>query len=352
MIIEKLKSARKSAGLSLRELQAEIEDAVSAQAIGKYERGEMKPTPEILDKIASALGVSKEYLASEDKIKLGSIEFRENFIRSKKEEEQVESKVLSQVKNYLEIEEILRVNTIEWDQPHEFPYLIKDFKDVELAAHKLRDDWKLGSDPIQNFSEFLEDRGIKVIFLSLPESVAGVTCYIHREGLKKVPAIIINNGITVERQRFTLAHELGHLVLENKSTNDNEKVCQRFASAFLMPDRILSSTLGKNRQSISLGELASLKAFFGVSIQAIVYRCKDLEIINNATYQSLYRSFSKYGWLKPPYKEPGELKPEKTERFRRLCFRALSEKIINQNKASELLGIPVEQVESEMNPVY
>ena len=118
-----------------------------------------------------------------------------------------------------------------------------------------------------------------------------------------------------------------------------------------MPGRILLSTLGKNRQSISLGELVSLKVFFGVSIQAIVYRCKDLEIINNDAYQYLYRSFSKHGWLKPPYKEPGELKPEIPERFKRLCFRALSEKIINQDKASELLGIPVEKVESEMNPV-
>jgi Zn-dependent peptidase ImmA (M78 family) len=349
MLVEKLRTARKSAGLSLRELQAKIGNAVSAQAIGKYERGEMRPGREILDALASALGVSIDYLISEEQIKLGAIEFRENFIRSKKEEAQIEAKILSHVRNYLEIEEILQVDTIEWDQPREFPFIVKDHKDVELAAHKLRDDWKLGSDPIPHLAEFLEDRGIKVIFLALPESVAGVTCFVHRERQKYVPTIVINDSITVERQRFTLAHELGHLVLENKSTIDKENICNRFASAFIMPDRILWATLGKNRRSISLGELVSLKLFFGVSIQAIVYRCKDLDIINKTTYQYLYRSFAIRGWLKPPYHEPGVLKPETYERFQRLCFRALAEEMISPEKAAELLGTTIDQVSTQMN---
>ena len=61
MLGEKLRAARKSLGLSLRDLQAKLGKVVSAQAIGKYERGEMRPSPEILGQLADALGVPIEY---------------------------------------------------------------------------------------------------------------------------------------------------------------------------------------------------------------------------------------------------------------------------------------------------
>jgi len=336
------------AGLSLRDLQAKIGNKVSAQAIGRYERGEMRPGPDVLTFLADALGVSEQYFTSPEGIRLGRIEFRENFIRSKKEESQVEAKVLNHVRHYIEIEELLHIETMEWDRPRESPFSVRDFKDAELIAHKVREDWNLGDDPIPNLSEFLEDRGIKVIFLDLPDSVAGVACYIHRESLKKVPVIVVNENIKGERQRFTLAHELGHLILENKSNVEGESICNRFASAFLMTDRILWSTLGKHRKSISLGELISLKLLFRVSIQAIVYRCKDLSIISQTTYRNLYRDFALRGWLKPPYDEPESLPHETSERFRRLCYRALAEEAISLEKASELLETPMEKLSAQM----
>jgi Zn-dependent peptidase ImmA (M78 family) len=350
MLVDKLKTARKSAGLSLRDLQAKIGNAVTAQAIGKYERGEMQPGPKVLGLLATALGVSKEYLSTTGGIQLRSIEFRENFTKGKKEEALAKASVLNQIQRYLEIEELLHVETVEWDEPEEFPFPVSDLKDAEVAAYKLRDDWKLGNDPITNLAEFLEDRGIKVISMSLPESIAGVMCSAYLDNQKKVPAIVLNKNTTGERQRFTLAHELGHLVLECSNLElSAEKACHRFASAFLMPYRILWATLGKHRQSVSLGELVSLKKFFGVSIQALTYRCKDLNIISQSMYRNLYAEYSKRGWLEPPYDEPERIQPEETHRFRRLCFRALAEEVISRDKAAQLLGIDAEQIIPEMN---
>ena len=349
MLGEKLKAARRRAGLSLRELQERIGNKVTAQAIGKYERGKMQPSTDILISLASALGTSEKYFISSTAIQLGEIEFRENFIRSKKDQDQVKAIILKRVENYIEVEELLQVKTTEWDQPRDFPFVVRDVKDVELAAYKIRDDWKLSDDPIPHLAEFFEDRGIKVVSLSLPESIAGVTCFIHREHYNSIPAIVINKGITGERQRFTLAHELGHLVLDNKSKLDNENICNRFASAFHMPERTLWAVLGKHRHSISLGELKSLKKYFGLSVQAIVYRCKDLRIINYKTYQNLYREFAQRGWLKPPYPEPELIDHEETHRFKRLCFRALSEEIISKEKAAELLNMTSDQINDEMD---
>ena len=59
--------------------------------------------------------------------------------------------------------------------------------------------------------------------------------------------------------------------------------------------------MGKRRSTIPLGELLALKHVFGVSIQALTYRCRDLQIINQATYRALFSEFDRLGWRTPPY---------------------------------------------------
>jgi Zn-dependent peptidase ImmA (M78 family) len=101
--------------------------------------------------------------------------------------------------------------------------------------------------------------------------------------------------------------------------------------------------IGKQRTMISLGELFRLKKLFGASFQAIVYRCHDLGIIPNTAYRRLFQVFNERGWRKPPFEEPGALKPseEEPQRMQGLCFRALSEGLIGEAKAAEILGISV-----------
>ena len=69
-----------------------------------------------------------------------------------------------------------------------------------------------------------------------------------------------------------------------------------------------------------VGELLELKRVFGVSAQAIAYRCKDLGIIGPGVYRILFQTFARLGWRSPPYEEPHPLPAEKPHRFRRLCF--------------------------------
>lgn len=346
MVNENLRRARMKAGLSLRQLEERIGRKVSAQAIGKYERGEMQPTTKVLEVLAGALGISVNYLASSHTIKLGTIEFRENkLIRSKSDEKLVEGTINYQLMRYLRVEELVETSTKEWDRPRQFPFPVRSIMEAEWAAHRVRDDWNLGNDPIPHLSDFLEERGFKVILVDMPESIAGVTCFVENNLGPKLPVIVTSNRITGERQRFTIAHELGHLLLDIVNPSINiEKACDKFAGAFLMPERVLWETLGKKRKSISIGELLVLKRFLGVSVQALTYRTRDLGIINDYTYRSLYSEFSKRGWLKPPYSEPSPVQTEIPHRFTRLCFRALSEEIIDEHSAAELLDIPITQL--------
>lgn len=348
MIGKRLNIARISAGLSLRDLSEKSGNIVSAQAIGKYERDEMMPGSKILISLAEALGVSVEYLVGQSDIQLEGVEFRKNKITSKKEEAQVEAAVLSHLERYLEVEEILHASSLEWEKPREAPYPVREMAEAEIAAMNMRDHWDLGTNPIPALAEFLEERGIKVMSLPFPESVSGLTCWAKRQSGKRVPVIVMNETDTGERQRFTLSHELGHMVMDVVGKLDEEKASHRFAGAFLMPAETIRSEIGKNRNSIGMGELFALKQLFGVSVQAIAYRCKDLGIIKQPMFGRLFDFFTEKGWRAPPYPEPLPMPKEQPRRFRRLCFRALAENALSEPKGAELLGISVRQLSREM----
>ena len=99
--------------------------------------------------------------------------------------------------------------------------------------------------------------------------------------------------------------------------------------------------------------LVALKKRFGVSIQAIAYRCKDIGIINQSAFGRLFKIFSERGWRTAPYEEPGRMKPELEEpkRFERLCYRALAEGVIGEARAAELLGITVRELDARLDQI-
>ena len=117
MIGTRLKVARTAAGLSLRRLEARIGNLVTAQAIGKYERNESVPGSAVLIALADALDVSVDYLAGDQEMVLEAVEFRKKKITSRREEAQVEAKVLHLLERYLLVEDLLGLRSVEWHSP-------------------------------------------------------------------------------------------------------------------------------------------------------------------------------------------------------------------------------------------
>ena len=349
MIGRRLTLARTSAGLSLRALAEKIDNLVSAQAISKYERDEMMPGSKVLIALARALATTETYLLSTGEFKLTGMEFRKKEISGAKEEATVEAMTLGAVERYLEIEDILGVPSATWALPMGAPFPVRDLAEAECAASRLRAAWSLGTERIPNLAEFLEERGVKVLVLPLPQHVSGILARIRKGQGGDIPVVLINDSITGERQRFTLAHELGHLLLEPHPGLDGEKAAHRFGSAFLMPAEVLWSEVGKHRTSISFGELFQLKQIFKVSVQAIAYRCKDLGIFGDALFRELFKAFSEKGWRKPPYPEPMPVGKEVPRRFERLCYRALAEGNMSEARAAELLGLSVRELNQRMD---
>lgn len=350
MIGNRLKRARDALGLSLRELESALNGQVSAQAIGKYERNEMMPSSTVLLALAKALQVSPEHLLKERTIELAGVDFRKAPQAGAKEERAAESAVLEKVERYLELEELMPGGDLAWSAPDGVEFEIHRVEDAEQAAESLRNLWALGIDAIPIMAELLEEKGIKVIALNLPENVSGSKAFVKRPQYQDVPVIVVNEHHNGERQRFTLAHELAHLVLRftELSEADQEKAADRFAGAFLMAKDMMLSLLGAHRTSISLGELAELKKIFKVSIASLVVRCSQLGVLPKATYGRLWAQIRDLGWNGPTSNEPHPFKAEVPQRMERLCLRAVAEGAITEPKAAELLNISIRALDRKL----
>lgn len=351
MIGERIKLARKRAGLSLRDLADRMGGAVSAQAIGKYERGEMAPSSEVLIGLSKALGVSIAYLMSPQQVELGSVEFRTHSSTSAKDRARVETEVLEWVEGYLQIESVLELNSAQWKKPKGMPRRIHSADEAEELAKELRDIWDLGIDPIPNMTELLEEKGIKVLIAELPSRVSGFTCMVQRPGsAEKIPVIVVNRSFSLERRRLTLAHELGHRVIDSASTDSRslENWCNRFAGAFLVPQKHFEKEIGTRRSAIGYREIMVFKRLYRISAAALLVRMNQLGVISDSSLQYAFRTMASPWRTKEP--EPLEKpvdqgKYEMPRRFERLVYRALSEDLISMGKAAELLRKPVKAIE-------
>jgi Zn-dependent peptidase ImmA (M78 family)/DNA-binding XRE family transcriptional regulator len=352
MIADRIRLARNKAGFSLRELATEMDDLVTAQAIGKYERGEDIPSSKVLNALAKALGVSLSYLLDTQGIVLSGVEFRTKSNTTAKDRAHVETEVLEWIERYLQIELVLDLDSSKWHCPVPCPVKFNGIGEAEKLARDVREAWKLGLDPIPNMTELLEEKGLKVLTVPLPDRVSGFTCLVGRgEGQPDLPVIVVNDQFSLERRRLTLAHELAHRLIDTDclSAKDEEKAANLFAGAFLMSREHLLNEVGKHRNALGYSEIVDLKHVYRVSGVALLMRLRQLDVISESTLIYAFKTIAR-GWRT---QEPEELeKPakrgqrERARRFERLSYRALAEGLISLNKAAELLRLPVAEVEA------
>ena len=214
-------------------------------------RARCRPVP-----ATSAAG--RPRLLSDQVEELEGVEFRKHSRTSARDRARVEAEVIDRLQRYLTIEEILDVDSGAW-RPFR-PRLLTAEEDGEALGDTLRERWKLGVDPIPNMTSLLEDRGIKVLVVALPEGVSGLTCLVSRKRRKdKVPVIVVNQQVTLERRRLTLAHELAHRLIDSQSPLDQERTANIFAGAFLVPRAHLVQEIGSHRTALGYRELLTTR---------------------------------------------------------------------------------------------
>ncbi len=343
MVGERIKQARLMRRMSLRAVAGEL--GLSATAISKYEKGTVTPGSKTLLQLARALDVGVEFFLRPTLV--GDIvpAFRKKSCLARKEEAAMLASIRDCLERYLETESITSLQTPCFALPRGFPQKLEAIDEVEQAAVDLREAWQLGLDPIENLVQLVEDKGIKVVLVEGESAFDACTFVAGTDGTP--PVIALRKGLPGDRMRFSLAHELGHLLLEITGEEDAERVANRFAGALLVPEEAARFELGEHRRRLDFYELHLLKHKYGLSMQAWIYRAKDLGIISYSLFRSLNQEFRARGWHT---KEPGEAHPsEHPMRLEVLVMQALAEGSISEKRAGELLGRPFSEYKQEVS---
>jgi transcriptional regulator with XRE-family HTH domain len=336
---ERIRGARKKKGLNQRNLAKMV--GVSAQAISKYENNIITPTSSNLLNISKALNVKTEYFFRSTRIKVPEPVFRCAVKIGKKEE----SKILFSIEDWLErykIAEYIMGDVAIFKQPS-INRKIQNIEDVERVAIDLRKEWNLGFDAIESLISTLENHGIKIGIFTESDRFDALLVLVD----KSTPVIVVNGNPKGDRQRLNIAHELGHLILDICNSDlDIEAVALRFGAAFIFPANTAKLEFGIKRKKISLVELHELKHKYGLSMQSLIHRAEELEIISTNQSVKYLNIFMKENWK---ITEPGKQYPAESQtRFEKIINRGICEEIISISRAEEILGIPMKDIGNKL----
>ena len=203
--------------------------------------------------------------------------------------------------------------------PHEphFPALdIDEYESPEQVAQLVRATWELPRGPIRNLADVIEAAGGIIVMMDLETPKIDA---VSQRTPELPPIFFLDRSKPADRCRFTLAHELGHIVMHRTPTPDAESEADRFAAEFLMPGREIKGDL----RNLTIPKAAALKLQWRVAMQAIIRRARDTGAITQSKYQSLCVRISQLGYRK---NDPNPIEPETPKMLRQIVDVYLKER--------------------------
>lgn len=322
----RLKLARQRRGLTLTRLAEE--SAVSLRSLTNYENNATEqPSDESLRKLAGTLNVSPAYFYRDElePVPVEAVSFR----KLSKTSAIKRDAVLSSATLALELFDVI-------DRHFRLPdpaIPTYDKFSPEQAAEMVRRLWSLSDKPIPHMVHLLEAKGVRVVSLAHDFEDIDAFCFFR----DSVPYMFVNTTKSGERQRFDLAHELGHLVLHDeremtpKDSREREAEANAFAAAFLMP---ASGLHAQAMWSASTQKILAAKTHWKVSAMAMAHRLHELEMLNDWQYRSTVVTLSKAGYRSS---EPDGMVPEASQLLRKVLFGPNG---VSLSRAAEELAVP------------
>lgn len=288
----RLTQARRVCRMSKTELHDAV--GVSATAIGQYERGEVKPRADTVAALARALRVPPGFFAHgrpRVQVEIAEASFRRLRSTSVAQQQQATAYVeqVWELSCYLEDSvEFPPVDLPDWASPDS-----DDVPDPLTAAGLMRQHWKLGSTPIRYLVYQLEQHGILTVLFSMkqegnPDERSRIDAFSTTALPRPVIVLTPDKANDVMRHRFSAAHELGHIVLHHGrqgTDSEAERQANTFAAEFLTPRDVIADQLPRR---INFTRLEDLSQLWGVSVESLLYRSKELEIISESTQRRAY----------------------------------------------------------------
>jgi Zn-dependent peptidase ImmA (M78 family)/transcriptional regulator with XRE-family HTH domain len=206
---------------------------------------------------------------------------------------------------------------------------------IPRIAEAVRLAWKLPAGPIRNLIQVIERAGGVVVTMHF--DTPKLSAIAHSES---PPMFFINSEIPPDRFRYTLAHEIGHLVMHHVPTPDQEKEADSFAAEFLMPARDIKPELS----GMSLQKAAELKPLWRASMSSLVRRAKDLNVISGWQYQRMMMDMGRNHWIKC---EPVDIADEEPTLLQQLLQRHITDLRYSVSDLACLMDIDEAHLRSE-----
>ena len=287
--------AREARGITQLELAEKI--GVANTTLSKMEKGDLNTSDEAIGLIAEETNFPVSFFNQENDIYPEHLNYRKR--------DSVAQKLLTPLNANvnivrLHIQRLLsELNIRKSDLPS---FEVNDKNTPATIAKKIRKAWKVDSPIIEKIVELFESKGIVVTSFDFGTERVDSRCVLTDD---LQPIIIYNNTLLGDRQRFSLAFQLGHLVMHTSTSVDWERdvahEANLFASEFLMPEAAIR---GDFENGVTLPLLGELKRKWKVSMISLLYRADDLGYLTPNQKRYLLQQFNEQ---KMRRREPKEL---------------------------------------------
>lgn len=330
--------ARELRGYSQTDLSSSIK-GLSQSNLSKFEKGLSVLSEDVQKKIINFLNFPVDFFDRKINSSIENGNYRKKATISKSDVLKFENKC--RLLGYV-IDEMSE--SIEWPEFKFLPLNIEEGYTPAYIAEYNRKILQLKKDSsVKDICNLLESNGIILYEMNSLDKFDGVSFFTD----KGFPVIVINKAFPNDRKRFTIAHELGHILLHNESNfpisgyrdeKCKEKEANEFASELLMPEKDIKNSL----RGISLNDAAKLKSYWLTSMGSILRRAKDLKCINEDRYKYFMIEMSRNGFNR---KEPIEVPIDTPQCFKNGYLLFKNELLYDDNDFVEMMNLPKDIIE-------
>lgn len=291
---KQLTFAREYRGLTQTQLSRKI-DGLSQSNLSKFEKGLSTLSDDLIQKIVALLNFPEEFFNERISIVCENAQYRKKATITKWQKSSLDykNKLIGYIVDQMS-------NSIEWPEFSLHPLDLEENYTPESVAKHTRKLLRIREDePVKNIFSLLESKGIIILEIDVFEKFDGVS-FMTDNGF---PVIVINGNYSNDRKRFTVAHELGHVIMhlagnfpipDHRDEKVRENEANRFTSEFLMPSNAIKNSL----RNLKMSSLVELKKYWLCSMASIIRRAYDLKCIDKNRYTYLYIELSRSGQKK------------------------------------------------------